>query len=87
MAQRPEGLDFNLVNILRIHLKERLHQVLEDTLVKDELKEYEKKLRPLIRSQIKKITLGTVEGYRDNMHMRDEIHVFCHWEDKDVKNK
>jgi len=75
--------DFNMVRVLKERMGDEVKKAVTEQLVKDELREYEKKLRDKIKPLVEKISFKGIESMKDAMRMREELHVFLHWEGED----
>ena len=72
----------NMVNIVRDRLGAEIKSEVTEALVRDELKEYEIKLRELIKPKVEKLVVTGVESMKDMMRLREELHVFIRWNDE-----
>jgi len=79
MAYNRNGLDF--ISMAKDQLSAYIKEDMIDDLVKSELIEYEKKIRPLIQEQVNKITLQGISNFREMLELRDEYRVYMNWDD------
>jgi len=72
----------NIVELLKAGLESQVKAVLTEEIVKAEMQAAEKRLREQIKPLVEGITFRGVENLKDMMRMREELHVYLHWDDK-----
>ena len=78
-----DGRQLDFVSMAKEQLTQYIKEDLIDDLVKNELIDYENKIRPIIESEIEKVTLKGISNFRDMLEMRDEYRVYMKWDEND----
>lgn len=73
----------NFVEMAKEQLTKYIKEDMINDLVKTELDDYEKKIRPLIQKQVEKVTLQGIANFREFLEFRDEYRVYMKWDDDD----
>lgn len=73
----------NMVDVFKDRMHHEVKIAVTDKLVKEELKRYESKLRPLVKETVDKIAFKGAKMLRDDLRMRSELHVFLKWENEE----
>ena len=76
--------DLNYVKLLKDALTVYLKEQLTEDLVKMQLAEYEKGLRPIIEKQVNQVTLTGIKKMSDVLRFRDELKVYLSWDDRET---
>ncbi len=77
----------SMIAILRKGLEDRVKHVVTEQLVKEELDRFEVKLRERIESMVNKVSFDSIDSVHDALALRDELHVFLHWEDEVIEKQ
>lgn len=77
-ANKSEKM-FNMVRILRDTMEIEVKKAVTESLVQTELASFEKKIRAKIEPLVKEISFTGIDTLKDNLNIRDELHVFLHW--------
>ena len=82
MATR-QPMEYNMIEIPKRRLQVDIQSILTEKIVKEELEAFEKKLRPIVEAETKKIVIDRIESLRDAMRMRDEVKVYVEFKGDD----
>lgn len=74
------AISLNSIDLIKDSLTVYLKEHLTEDLIKMQLKEYEKQLRPIIEKQVNKVTLDGINKMRDFLEFRDELRVYLSWD-------
>ncbi len=83
MAQTSISFDLNMVELLRKGLADEVKKTVTEKIIANELKGFEVKIRPHVKSLVDGVSFKGIQHLKDLMHLRDELHVFIHWDDED----
>jgi len=75
--------DLNFVSLLGAGLEEAVREAVTEKAVSKHLKEYEVQLREMIRPLVESICFKGIDRMKDHMRLRDELHVYLHWDGED----
>jgi len=81
MAQTKPNLN-NFISLAKSGLEKEVKKAITEQMVREQLKEYEVKLRETIKPIVESVAFKGVEGLKDAMRLREELHVFLHWDDE-----
>ena len=77
--------EYNMILMLNRGLGDAIKTVVEDDIVKQQLKEFEAKLRPIVKEEVEKLTFESIDkAYGDlegMMTLRNELRVYISWSD------
>lgn len=76
-----EITDLNFIHILKENLEQRVKEVITEKIVEEQLNEYEIKLRDTIKPLVESVSFNGIEGVRNMLMMREELHVYLHIND------
>jgi len=79
--------NLNMVELLRAGLEEAVKKAVTDRLVNEQLKEFEDKIRETIKPIVNSISFSGIKSIRDAMRLRDELHVYLHYDDEIEEKK
>ncbi len=82
MAQPPKD-EYNVLLMLNRELEAAVKKVAINDIVKHQLKEFEDKIRPIIKAEVEKISFETIDKLPDMMSFRDELRLYVKWSDDD----
>ena len=74
--------ELNLAEMLRNGIEAKVKEVVTDKLVAEQLKTYEEELRKTIKPMVENISFKEIKKVTDLMRLRDEVHVYLHWDDE-----
>lgn len=69
----------NLVRIIEEGLKNHLHEKVTEQLVNKMVMEFKEKVEPIIKTEVEKVTLHSINNMKDLLNMRDELKVYMEW--------
>ena len=72
----------NMVELLKAGLEDEVKKVVTERLVREQLKAYEKELRGIIKPVVESVSFKGIESIKDHMRLREELHVYLHWDDE-----
>ena len=73
----------NIIELLEAGLEREVKKAVTEELVKKEMAEFEAKLRNQIKPLVNEISFKGIETMKDMMRLRDELHVYLHWDSED----
>jgi hypothetical protein len=77
--------EYNMILMLNRGLGDAIKTVVEDDIVKQQLKEFEAKLRPIVKEEVEKLTFESIDkAYGDlegMLTLRNELRVYISWSD------
>ena len=82
MARAPTD-EYNVLLMLNRELEASIKRVAINDIVKHQLKEFEEKIRPIIKAEVEKISFETIDKLPDMMSFRDELRIYIKWSDDD----
>jgi len=82
MATKPMD-EYNVLLMLNRELESVVKQIAIDDIVKHQLKEFEEKIRPIVKSEVEKISFQTIDKLPDMMSFRNELRLYVKWSDDD----
>jgi len=82
MSQKPVD-EYNILLMLNRELEAAVKKVAIDDIVKHQLKEFEEKIRPIVKSEVEKLTFETIDKLPDMMSFRNELRLYVKWSDDD----
>ena len=71
----------NMVELLKAGLEREVKKAVIEEIVKKEMVEFEAKLREQIKPLVNEISFKGIESVKDMMHLREELHVYLHWDE------
>ena len=74
--------DYNIIALAEKSLKENLKPILVDVIMTDLVNDFKERAEPIIREHVEKISIGAVENIRDMARMKEEVKIYCEWNDK-----
>ena len=74
--------ELNMVEMLRNGVEAKVKEVVTDKLVAEQLKTYEEELRKTIKPMVENISFKEIKKVADLVRLRDEVHVYLHWDDE-----
>lgn len=75
--------EYNILLMLNRELESAVKEVAIDDIVKHQLKEFEEKLRPIVKAEVEKISFRAIDKLPDMMSFRDELRLYVQWSDDD----
>ena len=77
------GVDtrLNMVAILKESLEREIKEIVTERLIKELLEDFEVKARKEIKPLVDRISLKGIDSVKNMLHVREELHVFMHWDD------
>ena len=82
MATKPMD-EYNVLLMLNRELESIVKRIAVDDIVKHQLKEFEEKIRPIVKSEVEKISFQTIDKLPDMMSFRNELRLYVKWSDDD----
>lgn len=82
MSQTPPD-EYNVLLMLNRELESAVKKAAINDIVKHQLKEFEEKIRPIVKSEVEKISFETIDKLPDMMSFRDELRIYIKWSDDD----
>lgn len=70
------------VKLIQEGLEHRVSRMVEDEIVSKMMREFESKVREVVRAETEKITIDSVRSFLDHLNMSEEIKVFLEWKDE-----
>ena len=77
----------NMVELLRAGLEEEVKKAVTEEIVKIEMAEFEERLREKVRPLVNEISFRGIESMKDMLRLREELHVYLHWNDDEPVTK
>lgn len=77
----------NMMELLEAGLEREVKKAVTEELVKKEMAEFEEKLREQIKPLVNEISFKGIESMKDMMRLREELHVYLHWDEADPVTK
>jgi len=75
--------EYNILLMLNRELEAAVKKVAIDDIVKHQLKEFEEKIRPIVKSEVEKLSFETIDKLPDMMSFRNELRLYVKWSDDD----
>lgn len=69
----------NLIRIIEEGLRNNLHEKLTEQLVNKMVMEFKEKAEPIVKAEVEKVTLHSIDNIKDLLNMRDELKVYMEW--------
>jgi len=82
MARAPTD-EYNVLLMLNRELEASVKRVAINDIIKHQLKEFEEKIRPIVKEEVEKISFETIDKLPDMMSFRDELRLYIKWSDDD----
>jgi len=82
MSQKPVD-EYNILLMLNRELEAAVKKTAIDDIVKHQLKEFEEKIRPIVKSEVEKLTFDTIDKLPAIMSFRNELRLYVKWSDDD----
>lgn len=79
--------EHNFMEAIKRDLERSIKDAVLNDLMKQQLAEYEEKIRPIIREHVEKLTFDGIYKMNDMMHLRDELQLYLHWNDEEKMKK
>jgi len=87
MAATTPADEYNMILMLNRDLEAAVKEVVFNDIVKQQLAEFEKKLRPLIKAEVEKMSFKAIDkasaGLGDMMSLRNDLRLYIQWSDDD----
>ena len=75
--------EYNVLLMLNRELESIVKRIAVDDIVKHQLKEFEEKIRPIVKDEVEKISFETIDKLPDMMSFRNELRLYVQWSDDD----
>ncbi len=72
--------EYNFLRLAENQLVDIIRDSLEQEVTERLLNEFKEKAAPIIKEEVNKLVIDSVESMRDMAQVRDELHVYCHHE-------
>jgi phage host-nuclease inhibitor protein Gam len=72
--------NLNMVELLKAELEREVKRAVTEELVKKEIAEFEARLREQIKPLVNEISFKGIKSIKDWMRLREELHVYLHWD-------
>lgn len=82
MARAPTD-EYNVLLMLNRELEASVKRVAINDIIKHQLKEFEEKIRPIVKSEVEKLTFDTIDKLPAIMSFRNELRLYVKWSDDD----
>ena len=73
----------NMVELLKAALEEEVKKVVTEEFVREEITRLEAIVRGQIKPIVNSVSFKGIESMKDAMRLREELHVYLHWDDED----
>ena len=73
--------EHNFIEAIKRDLERAIKESVTEDLVKQQLAEFEEKIRPVIRERVNQLTFDGIYKMNDVMNLRDELQLYLHWND------
>lgn len=74
---------YDAFTLLKRQLEDHLHEALEDKIMQDLTRTFQEQAKPIIKAEVEKITLQTIDNIRDLMSLKDEVKAHFVWTEGD----
>lgn len=79
--------DYDVITLIKDSLKNNIKDVVYNTIVAELTNDFVDKAEPIIRKEVDKVVLDSVESIRDALRFREEIIVNVNWKSEDTCSK
>jgi len=79
--------NLNMVELLKTGLEREVKKAVTEEIVKKEMVDFEAKLREQIKPLVNKVSFNGIESMKDMMRLREELHVYLHWDEAEPVTK
>ena len=71
----------NFIRLVETQLADVVKSEIEESLLREIMSEFEAKASEIIKRHVSQISFDSVESMRDYAQIRDELHVYLHYND------
>lgn len=73
------AIELNMVSMLKQSLERKVKEAVINKIVQEQTETFEATLRARLEAEFEKLTMQGIENVHDFRRMRDELHIFMHW--------
>ena len=74
----------NMIEVLKDGLEQAVKKAILEKIIKEQLEELEETLRKILPTYINEISFTKIEGLKNYMCIRDELHIFLHYKNNTI---
>ena len=71
--------EYNFIKLVETQLADVVKSQIEESLLREMMSEFEVKASEIIKRHVSQITFDSVKSMRDYAQIRDEIHMYVHY--------